>query len=456
MENAEKKALYDIIDADAADFEAMSDFVWDHPETCFREFESTRYQREYMEKQGFRITTPVAGMKTAFIAEYGSGKPVLAMLGENDALANQSQVAGITEQRALVPGGNGHACGHNLHGTGAIEGVCALKKYMEAHKLPGTLRYYACPAEEGGGGKVYMSAAGVFNDVDACVSWHPFAKFSVTRNHLALVMFNLSFKGIASHASGSPWDGRSALDAMELTNVGIQFLREHIKPTARIHYAFLDAGGTAANVVQSCVKGQYCCRATTVEYVEELYNRVVDIARGAALRTGTTLEEPEILTALSEKIGNDTLEQLMVDNITSILPLEYTAEELAYAKELQKHGSMPDFPTPIDYNFYDDRALPGTGSSDCSDVSHVTPLVQLYSCCAPAGAINHGWTTTTVGKSSIAKKGMHASAKALAATLLDLYLNPDLVAKVREDFKAAGGGKPYHTLMPLDKLPDYS
>ena len=448
-----KEQLFQIIEENKKDFEEISDAVWEYAELCFEEVKSSKLQMEYMEKQGFRITTPIAGMKTAFMAEFGSGKPVLAMLGENDALANQSQVADLPQQKALVEGGAGHACGHNLHGTGAIEGVCALKRYMELNHIPGTLRYYACPAEEGGGGKVIMCAAGTFQDVDACVSWHPFAKFSVTRNHLALIQFDLTFHGTASHASGSPWNGRSALDALELTNVGIQFLREHITTDSRIHYAILDAGGTAPNVVQHTAKGRYCVRASDVDYVEELYQRVLRIAQGAAMMTDCQLDDPDIMIALKNKIGNETLEQLLVDNITALLPLSYTEEELAYAREFQKYGTMPDAPTPIDFNFYDERQNPGTGSSDCSDVSHVIPLAQLYSCCAPIGAINHGWTTTAVGKSSIAKRGMHVSAKALAGTLLDLYQNPELLAKVRKDFQAAGGGKPYHTLLPLDRVP---
>ena len=448
-----KEQFYGYVDERKKDFEDMSDAIWDYAELCFKEFKSSKLQREYMEKDGFRITTPVAGMETAFIAEYGSGKPVLAILGENDALAGQSQVADIPEQRPIVPGASGHACGHNLLGSGSIEAACALKRYMEANGTKGTLRYYACPAEEGGGGKVYMAAAGVFDDVDAAVSWHPSADNAMDNTGLACITVNFRFEGKAAHASGEPWNGRSALDAVELLCVGVQYLREHMLPDSRIHYAILNTGGTAPNVVQHTAEAQFVIRATEADYMEELYARVLKVAEGAALMTETKFCEPYIVSAYKNFVRNDVMDDLIIDNFRPLLPIEYTPEELEYAEMLKKCGTTPDAPTPVDYSFNDDKCKPARGSTDVADVSYVTPISQARVCCASIGSVGHGWTTTVQGKSALAHRGMHTAAKVLGGCLIDLYENPELLQKARDEFLAATGGRKYHTIMPTDRTP---
>ena len=446
-----KEQFYNFVEERKKDFEDMSDAVWDYAELCFHEYKSTKLQREYMEKDGFRITTPVAGLETAFIAEYGSGRPILAILGENDALAGQSQAADVPEQRPIVPGGSGHACGHNLLGSGSIEAACALKRYMEANGIKGTLRYYACPAEEGGGGKVIMAAHGAFDDVDAAVSWHPSADNAMDNTGLAQITVNFRFEGKAAHASGEPWNGRSALDALELTCTGVQYLREHMLPTARIHYSILNTGGAAPNVVQHTAEAQFVVRAAKADYMEELYERVLKVARGAAMMTETTFCEPYIVSAYKDFVSNDAMDDLIIENFRPLLPIEYTPEELEYAEVFKKCGTTPDTPTPIDYSFNEDKRKPARGSTDVADVSYVTPISQARVCCATIGSVGHGWTTTVVGKSALAHRGMHTAAKVLGGVLIDLYEKPEALKKVRDEFEAALGGRKYQTIMPTDR-----
>ena len=447
-----KEQLYALMDEKARDFEEMSDAVWEYAELCFKEYRSTALQREYMEREGFRITSPVARMDTAFIAEYGSGKPVLAILGENDALAGQSQMADIPEEKPLEPGANGHACGHNLLGSAGIEAACALKRYMEANGVQGTLRYYACPAEEGGGGKVYLAASGAFDDVDAAVSWHPYAENGVENSGLAAITVRFSFEGKAAHAAAEPWNGRSALDAVELLCVGTQYLREHVLPDSRIHYAITDTGGGMGNVVPQHAQAQFIIRAGTSEYMEELYARILKICEGAALMTETKFLEPYIVSVYAGFVRNSVMDELILDNFRPLLPMQYTPEELEYAKKFQPFGSRPDAETPIDFGLDETVNRPAAGSTDVADVSHVTAISQARVACAAIGTVAHGWANTAQGKSAIAHRGMHTAAKVMAGALYDLYADPELVKKVREEYDRTHK-TPYHTLMPVDREP---
>ena len=448
-----KEQYFGYVEERKKDFEDMSDAVWEYAELCFKEYKSTKLQREYMERDGFRITTPVAGMDTAFIAECGSGAPILAILGENDALAGQSQVADIAEQKPIVPGGNGHACAHNLLGSGSIEAACAMKRYMEANGIKGTLRYYACPAEEGGGGKVYMTAAGAFDDVDAAVSWHPSADNALDNTGLACITVNFRFEGRAAHASGEPWNGRSALDAVELLCVGVQYLREHMTPDARIHYAVTNTGGSAPNVVQHTAEAQFVIRAAEADYMEELYSRVLKVAEGAALMTETKFCEPYIVSAYKNFVRNDAVDDLIIANFKPLLPIQYTQDELDYAKVLQKCGTKPDAKTPIDLEFDENKCKPARGSTDVADVSYVTPISQARVCCASIGSVGHGWTTTVQGKSSLAHKGMHTAAKLMGGCLIDLFEKPEILKRVRREFEENIGGRKYTTIMPTNRKP---
>ena len=272
-------------------FIALSDKIWDVPELYFEEHQSSAYLSEALEEEGFQVERGVAGLETAFVGSYGTGKPVVAILGEFDALAGLSQKKGLTHHDPVVDGGNGHGCGHNLLGTGAFAAAVAIKEYMESNQLKGTVRFYGCPAEESGSGKAFMARAGLFDDADVAFSWHPWdVPGLMDVRMLANYSARFKFKGKSAHAAAAPHLGRSALDAVELMNVGVNYLREHMVQDARIHYAVTDTGGASPNVVQANAEVVYLIRAPEKDEVKSLYKRVYDIARGAALMTGTTFE----------------------------------------------------------------------------------------------------------------------------------------------------------------------
>lgn len=444
----DKKQLFEFIDAKEQVFYDTADFVFDHPETCFQEYESSGYQMKVMEAQGFQIINPLGEMETAFAAVWGEGKPVIGILGENDALPNQSQVPDYVGAKSIEEGANGHACAHNLLGSGSMQAAVALKDYMEANGLKGTIKYVLCPAEEGGGGKVFLARSGAFEDLDCALTWHPSDDSTPDQTGLACVSFDLTFEGKAAHAAGEPWNGRSALDAIELLNIGVQFLREHVTPDTRIHYGYVDAGGSAPNVVQRHAKIRYCVRAANADYMESVYHRVIDVARGAALMTGTTFQEPYIYSAYKDFLWNDTLDKLMMSHLEEQFPIEYTEEELAYAAQFVPYGRFPEAKDPINKEIWYDFRKPARGSTDVADVSYCCPTTSFRVVAAPNGAIGHGWTTTVVGKSSLAHKGMRTAAAMIAMTAIDLIEKPELLEQAKADFEKMGGGKPYHTMVP--------
>lgn len=432
----------------AEEFEEISDAVWEFAETCFEEHRSSRLQREYMEKEGFRVISPVCGMDTAFIAEYGAGHPVIAFLGENDALPGQSQQADLARKEPLIKGGSGHACGHNLLGTGSMEAVCAVKRYMERHPVPGTIRYYACPAEEGGGGKVFLAKGGAFDGVDAGVTWHPGSTNQISNGGIACVTAEFHFTGKASHASGHPWMGRSALDAVELMNTGIQYLREHMLPTSRIHYAITNAGGDAPNVVQAEAEVLYVVRCKENAELADLFHRVCQVAEGAALMTGTTNEAPRILSAYANRIPCDAMDDLMIRWMRRFLPIEYTKEELDYAARFVPFGWRAEAEVPIDDGFSDCKTEEIMGSTDLADVSWLIPLGECNTACCGIGTSGHTWMFTAQGKSSVAHKGMHTAAGVMAAAALELLTVPETLAAAKKDHQERIKGRQYTSLMP--------
>lgn len=445
--------LWTLIDRNTAAFESISDAVWGFAETCFEEHNSSKVQMEFMEQEGFRITSPVCGMDTAFIAEYGSGSPVIAFLGENDALPAQSQCADVPERKALVEGGNGHACGHNLLGTGSMEAACAVKKYMEAEGISGTIRYYACPAEEGGGGKVFLAKGGAFEGVDAAVTWHPGSTNEISNGGIACVTVSFHFTGKASHASGHPWLGRSALDAVELMNTGVQYLREHMLPSSRIHYAITNAGGAAPNVVQHEAEVLYVVRCKENDELADLYERVCKVAEGAALMTGTTLAKPDIVSAYANRIPCNAMDDLMIKYMREMLPISYTQAELDYAAQFVPFGWQPEAESPIDRGFSDRKDVEIMGSTDLADVSWQIPLGECNTACCGIGTSGHTWMFTAQGKSSIAHKGMHSAAKVVAAAALELLTVPETLEQAKADHRAKLSGKTYRSLMPDEKMP---
>lgn len=412
-------------------------------------------------------------MPTAFVASYGSGSPVVAILGEYDALSGLSQEKGLPIEQAIEAGGNGHGCGHNLLGTGSLAAAIALKDMMEQEGLEGTIRYYGCPAEEGGSGKTYMAREGCFDDIDFALCWHPMTVNGVMPgSSLANYQVYFKFKGKSSHAAASPHLGRSALDAVELMNIGVNYLREHIIQDARVHYAITNSGGFSPNVVQAYAEVLYLIRAPKTPQVHEIYERVCNIAKGAALMTGT---EVEVVfdKACSNLVPNNTLESTLHGVLSEIGVPTFTEDELAFAKELQATLAAADiadelsrFPKELAAALKEkplseiimpySPALsnrPIGGSTDVGDVSWLAPTAQFVGACWVLGTPAHTWQVVTIGATSIAHKGMLQAGKVLAGTALKVMKNPELLAKAKQELKDRLGDDTYQCPIPADVMP---
>ena len=331
-----RNIISELVDEKKQVYAEMSDAIWGFAEPRFQEFESSKIQQEYLASRGFAIKADLAGEETAFIAEYGSGKPILAFLGEFDALSSLQQEADQTERILIEGKTNGHGCHHHLLGTSAVAAVDALKAYMEENQLPGTIRYYGCPAEENAGGKAYLVRDGYFNDCDAAITWHPGTsnKTSADDGYLANFRVFFTFHGISSHAAGAPELGRSALDAVEVMDIGVNFMREHMIDAARVHGAITNSGGIAPNVIPSEAQVIYTIRAPKITQVQQLFARMCDIAKGAALITGTTVDIKQV-AAYSDLVNNEYLNDMIQENLELLIPVGYTDEELEYAKKFQ-------------------------------------------------------------------------------------------------------------------------
>ena len=454
----------------------MSDAIWEFAEPRFEEYESSKLQQEYLASRGFAVKADLAGEKTAFIAEYGSGKPVIAFLGEFDSLSALQQEADKTEHCPIEGKKNGHGCGHHLLGTGAVAAVDALKVYMEENHLAGTIRYYGCPAQENAGGKAYLVRDGYFDDCDIALAWHPYTMNKVMKGgfHLANFRAFFTFHGISSHAAGAPELGRSALDAVEVMDIGVNFMREHMIDAARVHGAIIDTGGTAPNVIPAEAKVLYAIRSPKVTQVKQLYDRMCQIAEGAALMTGTNVTIKQV-AAYYDIINNETLNDMIQENLERVIPVGYTDEELAYAKKFQEVITDLDkdglkavaselggrdkkkelLDTPM-WDFIVDRnsRFGGGGSSDVGDVSWVVPTGHVYTNCYAAGTALHSWQATAQGKSSIAHKGMMSAAKILACIGAELLMKPELIEKAKADWKEELGGEEYPNPLPANLKPE--
>lgn len=445
---------------------ALSDQIWEVPELHFKEHQSSAYLSGALEEEGFQIERGVAGLETAFVGNYGSGKPVVAILGEFDALAGLSQKKGLTHPEPVIDGGNGHGCGHNLLGTGAFAAAVAIKEYMEMNQLKGTVRYYGCPAEEAGSGKAFMTRAGLFNDADVAFSWHPWDVPGLMNvKMLANYSARFKFKGKSAHAAAAPHLGRSALDAVELMNVGVNYLREHMVPDARIHYAVTDTGGASPNVVQANAEVVYLIRALEKDEVKSLYKRVHDIARGAALMTGTTVDV-EFEGTASNLIPNTMLANVMYDNLSQVELPAYDEEDLAFAKEIRSTLSAEDLNNAyagrdqetvkkLKEKFIADLIppLPQTeavlsGSTDVGDVSWVVPTMQCLTTCFAIGTPLHTWQVVSQGATAIAHKGMLHAGKVIASTAIQLMENPTLIEQAKAELQERLNGKTYDSLIP--------
>ena len=425
-----------IIDDRAADFCGISDFLWDNAELPYGEYNAVEHITGYLRKEGFTITNNVANIPTAFTATFGSGKPHLGVLAEYDALAGLSQAADVTEATERPGSTVGHGCGHNLFAGGSVAAVTAIKAYIEKTGK-GSITLFGCPAEEGGAGKVFMVREGVFKGIDAIVSWHPEKMYMVrTRPSLANVRVTYSFKGIAAHAGGSPHLGRSALDAVELMNVGCNFLREHMPLSARVHYAIVDAGGEAPNLVQSHAAVVYMIRDSDAESVQALKARVDKIAQGAALMTETTMES-EVTSGYSNLITIPTLQATANESMQSIPVPVPTEEELAFGKALQATmiltNEQKNMPTFADHVLEPAPPTPHGGSTDTADVSWNCPTVQMHIGNWVVGTPGHSWQSTVQSRGTYAKRAMLYAGKAVAGTIMRLLDRPETLAQAQRE-----------------------
>lgn len=459
--------IFDAVDRKREVFTELADRVWATPETCYMEEESAAAHREMLETQGFRITENVADIPTALIGEAGEGGPVIAFLGEYDGLAGLSQKSGIARQEAMTAGANGHGCGHNLLGSASLLAATALKDWLEATGTPGRVRYYGCPAEEGGAAKAFMVRAGAFEDVDIAICWHPSNFAGVQREtSLANCRIDFTFTGRSSHAAASPELGRSALDAVELMNVGVNYLREHMQQDCRIHYALLDAGGISPNVVQAHAKVRYVVRAPELAGLFSLIERVRKVAEGAALMTETTMEN-RILSGVSNLIVNTPLMDVMQDIWQSLGAPDYDRQDVAFAEAIRATLSPEDIAASWAQERLEERDVPLAdfilpahnevrqmgGSTDVADVSWVVPTVQAYGPTLAIGTQLHTWQVVAQGKSGIAHKGMVASAKAMAATGLAALQSETLREAASADLKRRLKGQAYRSPIPAGTEP---
>jgi aminobenzoyl-glutamate utilization protein B len=458
----------ELVDAKSAGFTALADRVWGYAEIRFSETRSAADQESALKAEGFRVTSGVAGLPTAFVAEAGSGGPVIAILGEYDALAGLSQVAGSAEKQAEVPDGNGHGCGHNLLGAAALAAAVAVKDYLAAEGIAGTVRYYGCPAEEGGSGKTYMVRDGLFDDVDAALTWHPGTITHVmTCSSLANIQAYFRFTGRASHAAASPELGRSALDAVELMNVGVNYMREHMPQEARVHYAVTNTGGISPNVVQAEAEVLYLIRAPEMSVVEELFARVRKIAEGAALMTETEVAMT-LDRATSSLLPNGVLERTLQESLTELEAVPFDAADEAFGRDLRRTLSVQDIAASFkmaDQEVDESAVMVGkvlplsqtrgllSGSTDVGDVSRVVPTAQFWGACYTVGTPFHSWQLVAQGKSPAAHKGMIFAAKALAGAAIKLLHSPQTVAAAKAELAHRMRGKPYHSPVPADVKP---
>ena len=467
--------ITDYLDQHSRDYMEMSDAIWEYAEHRFQEHKSAAQQQAYLAALGFRIRADLAGEETAFIAEYGEGKPTLAFCGEYDALAGLSQQAGVPRREPLPEQPYGHGCGHNLLGTGCLAAAAALKACMEREGLPGTVRYYGCPAEENAGGKAFLVRDGLFDDCDIALYWHPFAYNQVvygSSNANFRVFF--TFHGTAAHAASAPHLGRSALDAVELMNVGVNYMREHMIDEARVHYAVTDTGGNAPNVVQRQAQVLYAIRAPELGQVKHLYDRIVKIAQGAALMTETAVEVKQV-ASYANMLSNTVICRQMEKYFAQLPPVQYTQEELDFARQFKetlleedREGlesgaaaffgrklareqlAQPIYTAMAENN----KHVAMKGSADLGDVSWKVPAAYFYGTTWAAGTPPHSWQAAAQGKSSIAHKGMLHAAKVLSCVGYDFLTDSGLVRRAKAELLETLDGREYVCPLPPECKPE--
>lgn len=435
------------VDVQAAELIRISDEIWANAETALLEIRSSKVLADYAEARGFTVKRGVAGMPTAFVAEYGTGKPVIGIMGEYDALPGISQKAQPTPE-PLDAGAGGHGCGHNLFGPGSLGAAVAIKELIESGKLKGTVRFYGTPAEEAVGGKIYMARDGLFNDLDVCLDWHPAAEMAANmQSSQAMVDFIVEFKGKASHAAADPWNGRSALDGVELFLDGVNMLREHVRPSVRMHYV-IQAGGQVPNVVPERASVWMWVRDSKRDGVEEVFARVKEIAKGAGLMAGVE-SQVRVQSGDYEILVNQKGAEVLQKNMELLGPIIYTAEETAFAKKIQEVSNVEQ--TGLDgalRPLQPTREHPEGGSTDVGDISWIVPEITANITTAPSKAPWHSWAVVACGGMSIGHKGMLYAAKSLAMTMVDLFESEQLRKDIRAEFERRRGGHVYKPYIP--------
>lgn len=437
------------IDAAKDGYARIAREIWEYAELGYQEERSSALLQRTLAEAGFAVRPGVAGMPTAFVASYGSGKPVIAIIGEFDALPGLSQAAGHVDRRPVVAGAPGHGCGHNLLGTASAAAAIAIRDWLDQGRRSGTVRYYGAPAEEGGGGKVYMIRAGLFEDVDAAIGWHPSdANSADAASTLATIAATFRFGGAASHAAVAPDKGRSALDGLEAFDFMLNLMREHVPPETRIHYV-IRKGGVASNIVPDVAEGEYQARHPDMRVLQGIWDRILKAADGAALGTGTTVGH-HVTMSYWNVLPNETLTVVQHRNLVKVGGVQYSAEEQAFAERLRATliGPPAAMESPAAVQPMKVGTV-GPASTDLGDVSWIVPTVEVEAATFVPGVAAHTWQAVACASSSIGTKGMLVAAKAMALTAADLYLDPGVLAAARAEFlRRRGAGYTYTSLAP--------
>jgi aminobenzoyl-glutamate utilization protein B len=456
MYKAKKTAIeYLSQDGSLKKYGIISDSIWNFAELGMQEFRSAALLSKTLEEEGFRVEKGLAGMPTCFVATWGSGKPVIGILGEYDALPMISQQPLKSVQIPMVEGAPGHGCGHNLMGTAGVAAAIAVKKSLEENRVQGTIKFFGSPAEETVISRPYMVRAGLFKDIDAVIDNHASSDMTTTYgvNGNALISVVFSFRGKTAHSASAPWSGRSALDGVEIMNVATNYLREHLFYTYRMHYVVTE-GGEAPNVVPDKASVWYYVRNTD-ELLEETYQRVLECARGAAIASGTVLDTPRIITAIHQRHSNKGMAEALQSNIELIGLPEWTEKEQSFAKSLQKELGAKETGFPVEIKSLKEPSgqQTGGGSSDVGEVTLIAPTATLNFPGNVPGAVGHHWSTVTSGYGSAAWKGLISGAKVMAATALDLFTNPKQLGEIKKEFSEYSKEHPYKSFLPDGAMP---
>ncbi len=450
---AGSEALLASLEANAPAYARIASQIWGFAEVGYQETKSSALLQDELKAAGFQVSAGVAGMPTAFVATFGSGRPVIAILGEYDALPGLSQDA-VPTRKVILDAGPGHGCGHHLFGTASAAAAIAVKNWLGSERRAGTIRFYGTPAEEGGGGKVYMVRAGLFKDVDAVVAWHPGDVNQVSKSTtLANVSAKFRFRGVSAHAAAAPEQGRSALDGVEAMNAMVNLLREHVPAETRIHY-IITSGGKAPNVVPDFAESYYYARHSDMRILDGIWDRIVNTAKGAATGTGTTMEM-ELVNAVYNILPNDHLADLAEQALKRAGGIRYTPEERRFAEMIRPTltGALP--PLGSEAQIQPAETGVSSGSTDVGDVSWVVPTVQLTTATWVPGTPAHSWQAVAAGGMSIGAKGMMVAAKAMALTMLELFAEPQHLGAARAEFERRLNGFVYQNRIgdrtpPLD------